>query len=227
MSQGNSRGFTLIELMLSMAFISILLISIALLVLQISNIYNRGITLREVDTTGRVIAEQFRRDISQQASFEISNINYFDYGIGGRLCTGYYSYVWNYAKAIEDGSSSLNKYETSISDVIKLIKINDPANDACKTSLAGVLPDITYNNSIVNLIPVSSNLALYEFNISKLTSDDITKESLYKISYTIGTNEQALIDNNQCRPPSDVSARDFSYCSINNFDIIVKAGSAK
>jgi type II secretory pathway component PulJ len=48
----HARGFTLIELMLSMSFVSILLISIAMLSIQLSNQYSRGLTLKEVTQAG-------------------------------------------------------------------------------------------------------------------------------------------------------------------------------
>lgn len=229
--QNNNLGFTLVELMLAMVFISILLISITLLVLQISNIYNRGITLREVDTTGRSIAEQFRRDLAQQASFGIGSSNYLvDVGTGsGRLCTGRYSYVWNYAKELEDNVAGLNKYSDG-DRVIKLIKINDQNAATCQKNASGVLGDIEPDKDrIVDLISADGSLALHGFSISRIAYNDFTKEGLYRLSFTLGTMEQDLIDANNglCKPPKEGSRRDFSYCAINNFDIIVKANSAK
>ena len=45
---GNRRGFTLIELMLAIAFISMLLLAIAAVGIQVGRIYTRGIVLRDV-----------------------------------------------------------------------------------------------------------------------------------------------------------------------------------
>lgn len=51
------QGFTLVELSLSMAFIAMLLLGIALLTIQISAIYNKGLTMRSVNESGRLIAK--------------------------------------------------------------------------------------------------------------------------------------------------------------------------
>ena len=50
---GNRRGFTLIELMLAIAFISMLLLAIAAVGIQVGRIYTRGIVLRDVNQAGR------------------------------------------------------------------------------------------------------------------------------------------------------------------------------
>lgn len=56
MTQVKSRGFTIIELMLSMTFLAMLMLVIALTTIQISNIYNKGVTLREVNQAGRSVS---------------------------------------------------------------------------------------------------------------------------------------------------------------------------
>ena len=55
MIQGYKKGFTLIELMLAMSFISVLLLSIAMVGIQAGKMYSRGIVLRDVNKAGRDI----------------------------------------------------------------------------------------------------------------------------------------------------------------------------
>ena len=50
-----SAGFTIVELMLAMAFLAVLLVVITMTVIQISNVYNKGLTLRAVDQAGRTL----------------------------------------------------------------------------------------------------------------------------------------------------------------------------
>jgi hypothetical protein len=64
MSSRQSKGFTLVELMLSMAFVSLLLLAIALLVIQISNMYNKGLTLRAVNESGQLIASDLQETLN-------------------------------------------------------------------------------------------------------------------------------------------------------------------
>ena len=66
------NGFTLIELMLAMAFVSALLIAVAMTVIQIASIYNRGITLKDVNQTGSSVASELQRNIAGSASFNIN-----------------------------------------------------------------------------------------------------------------------------------------------------------
>lgn len=92
-----SKGFTLIELMLAMTFVAALLIAIALTVIQISNIYNKGLTMKEVNQVGRSISDDLVRSISQSQSFAVPSDSYVTKDWGGRLCTGKFSYMelWN------------------------------------------------------------------------------------------------------------------------------------
>src|SRR5687768_8731757 len=122
MNHVNAKGFTLIELMLAMTFISVLLVAIAMTTIQISNIYTKGITLREVDQAGRTLSNELQRNISASVPFDVTPkkddspaTEDSKYVVrnedGGRLCLGKYSYLWNFGKAIEgDGAEIYNRY---------------------------------------------------------------------------------------------------------------------
>ena len=60
-----STGFTIIELTLAMAFISVLLLSIVMTAIQAGRIYNRGAVLRSVNQAGRDVSDTLRRDFLQ------------------------------------------------------------------------------------------------------------------------------------------------------------------
>ena len=58
------RGFTIIELMLAMTFVSFLLMAIAMVTVQVGKTYNRGLTLKTVNQSGRDITDSIRSDIA-------------------------------------------------------------------------------------------------------------------------------------------------------------------
>lgn len=60
----DKKGFTLVELTLAMAFLAILLITIAILIIRIVSIYQSGLTIRSVSSTGRQLIDDFTRSIS-------------------------------------------------------------------------------------------------------------------------------------------------------------------
>ncbi len=237
------RGFTLIELVLSMGFVSILMIAIAMTVIQISNIYNKGITLKEVNQTGRVIANELQSTIASSTPFSVdpgvgdkylndklgvvSRLIKQDWG--GRLCLGRYSFVWNYGKAIYGGDKTkMNTYSDS-SDQINLVKIYDPSNIYCVETSKKVIK----NDAIELLSSSQHSIAMHDI---KITTDDVTAidkktgQQLYSIELTLGTNDQnALMQNEEsetvCKPPSEPGS-DPSYCSVVKFNIAARAGNA-
>jgi len=60
---GSKKGFTLVELSLSIAFISILSITVALIINDAISTYRRGVTLNQVNTTGMDIVDDLRAAI--------------------------------------------------------------------------------------------------------------------------------------------------------------------
>lgn len=229
------KGFTLIELMLAMTFISALLVAIAMTTIQISNIYTKGITLREVNQAGRTLSEELQRNIASSSPFNVvaTDQDGTDSKFivknedGGRLCLGKYTYLWNLGKAIAgtDGAVVYNKYSDVVNtgdNQIRFVKVADPAGDLCRHP--ATMPSKTNANDL--LTSGDRDLVVHKFSIAK-TSDVVdTSQAIYAISFTLGTNdrEQLTTSNQSCRPPSD-NIGDEDYCSVNTFDIIARAGN--
>ena len=57
------KGFTMIELSPSMVFIGLLLVSIAAVTIQVTNIYQKGLAIRTVNATGQELVDEFSRAI--------------------------------------------------------------------------------------------------------------------------------------------------------------------
>jgi type II secretory pathway pseudopilin PulG len=238
------QGFTIIELMLAMAFVSALLIAIAMTVIQIGNIYNKGITYKDVNQAGRSIASELQRSIAESASFSIDAAdNHYviqkgdnDETLGGRLCLGQYSYIWNYGKYIQSGDSRINTYVDADSSTspIRFVKVLDPNTSYCVAN-SGVYPKINKANAVELLVVGQGSgsnqhdLALHSFTISSNPPQDSkTGQGLYSIEFLLGTNEQtALMGDSagtECRPPNDPLS-DVSYCSVNKFNVVARAGN--
>ena len=227
MNHDKKKGFTLIELMLAMTFISMLLIAIALTTIQISTIYTKGITLREVDQAGRTVSDELQRSIASSVPFDVTpkspttpNSKYVARTEGGRLCLGRYSYAWNYGKALDEGAP-YNKY--SDGSEVRFAKVKDSggglcANDGTQTINKADASDL--------LASGDRDLVLHKFSITKTADSAEIGQALYAISMIIGTNdrEQLMSNDASCKPPSE-GVGDEAYCSVNQFDLVARAGN--
>jgi prepilin-type N-terminal cleavage/methylation domain-containing protein len=225
MSHVKKDGFTLIELMLSMSFISLLLLAIAMTTIQVSNIYNRGLTLREVNQAGRSISEELQRNIAAATPFEVDPAapltKYIVHPEGGRLCIGRYTYAWNFGSALRAGAGTpYNTYPDNTP--IRFVKVNDPGGKLCTDPTL----DIQRTAATDMLTAGDRDLVMHKFTITKTANDPTMGASLYAISMTIGTNDEAelVTGDTSCKPPAE-SAGNENYCSVNQFDIIARAGN--
>lgn len=234
MSHDKTRGFTLIELMLAMTFITVLLMAIAMTTIQIGNIYNKGITLREVNQAGRAIADNLQRSIASSVPFDVTprvddspsteSSKYIVRDGGGRLCLGRYTYVWNYGKSIAGVAGAApvyNKYSDNGS-AVRFAKVADPSAALCTDTTLNV----PRSDATEMLVSGDRDLVIHAFAIKSDAQDAITGQAIYAISLTIGTNdhEQLTTNDASCKPPAEGAGRE-NYCSVNQFDIIARAGN--
>ncbi len=234
----HSRGFTIVELMLSMAFVSVLMVTIAMTVIQMANIYNKGVTLRAVDQAGRSVSRDMQTTLSDSQPLDIGvgplgganfrpqvrvggDITSPD---GGRLCTGSYSYVWNTGKGLE---SPINVYDRG-SDVIRLVKIRDAGALYCADNEKRIPKD----DAIELLSAGDRELAVQSLRVVTAATDPVSRQALYRVILEIGTNDADSLDQSTtitsidttCKPPSDdASQRDF--CAVNKFEFTVRTGN--
>jgi prepilin-type N-terminal cleavage/methylation domain-containing protein len=217
------RGFTLIELMLAMSFVSLLLLAIAMTTMEIGRIYNKGVTLKSVNQVGRDISDELQRTIAAGVPFDVSTHYVSQPNGGGRLCLGSYSYVWNYGAAIAGagGAKPMNVYADS-NDVIRFAKVNDTNAGLCSVPY----PKITRANAVELLTGGDHDLVIHRFDVAAQAKDDVSGQALYSITMTLGTNDQTTLasGNTSCRPPA-TSGGNEDFCSVNQFDIIARAGN--
>ncbi len=229
-------GFTLIELMLAMAFVAVLLLAIAAVVLQVAGIYNKGTTMKAVNQASRSIVTDMRRTIGESKPFSAA-ANFILLPVdtsatpaapeGGRLCTGLYTYVWNI------GDKHRNTYEGDSSRQLRFIRVSDNGGQYC------IDPNrnIKTTDNPTELFAADTGMAVQCLQINQMscsagtrpTVQDITVPlagtQLYGISMIISNADQDAIDGvGRCKAPSeDASVQ--NYCAINEIDFTVSAGN--
>lgn len=232
-------GFTIIELMLSMSFVSVLLIAIAVTTIQIGNIYNKGTSLRAVNQAGLAISTELQTNINQVTPFNIDTeegpgSHYIVRDGGGRLCTSRYTYAWNYGASLnggEDESAIYNKYDgaTGSTDSPRFVKVYDPDSALCAQPEKNIpMPGTGTASSIEMLSGQGRDLAIHAFSVISENGaiDQKTGQRLYDIEFILGTNDQAELTTNDrsCKPPTG-SSNDSAYCAVNIFRLTARAGN--
>lgn len=251
MNHGARRGFTIIELLLAMTFVAMLLLLIAATVIQISNIYNKGMTLRDVDQSGRTLTDDIRRTISESLPFRAetnfvqqrypgSDENNPD---GGRLCTGRYTYVWNYGKTLANTEMPpINVYTTG-EEVIRFVRVKDNNGAYCREE--NLDKPIKHEEATELLGETDAGwdggLALQSFSIEQVARNDVIDQALYRIVLEVGTvvvtnGEDGIdvlqreVDNRfntidtSCKPPRETGLQQ-NFCAVNQFDFTAQAGN--
>lgn len=77
----HKKGFTIIEITLAMTFLAILMVSIATLIMRITNIYQKGLAMRAINATGTEIIEDITRTVG--AASYLVDIHSQDAELGG------------------------------------------------------------------------------------------------------------------------------------------------
>jgi len=236
----SQKGFTIIELTLAMAFVSFLLLAIALSVIQVGSIYNRGMMLKEVNQTSRDISNDFTHSIEARGEINMTTdyvqVSSGGLKLGGRLCLGSVSYIWNYGEAVQrsEQGQSVDITKNWDGKPVRIAKVVDPTKKYCaKDAVSGAL--VTKNIATADKAQTNEllregdrTLELYQLEvISPLSAyDAATGQRLYTILYTIGSGKyDALVaDRTACKGPTEPGS-DLQYCTVEQFSVVVRAGS--
>lgn len=112
-------GFTLVELLLALTFVSFILLFIVFAMLQVMGNYNKGLAIKEINQTSRTIVEE----MSRVARFSSINTINTSATARGRICFGSVSYVWN------TKGSSTNKLSNNAA--VTLSRVEDAGGALC------------------------------------------------------------------------------------------------
>lgn len=238
----NSWGFTLIELMLAMSFVSVLLLAIAMILIHSGNLYNRGLTLKSVNQAGRDISDVLRRDFLQANASKVSRQADEQQAViwvraggevrSGRFCLGDYSYVWNAPKVIAGEVSGgpgvvVESGGPRAGKALNFARVIDPDGTLCqKDAASGKLPDTVHYTAISHLLKPAQEgdviLAVHDMTVRTLADDGVSS-GLFAVEFTLGTSQLESIDtaNGACRPPADGRANS-NFCAINHFALTMR-----
>ena len=237
------KGFTLIELMLAMTFIAILLLAIAMTVIQLGNIYRKGLSLKEVNQVSRDISSDVRKSLSSVDAIDLTT-DYVTTTAGGRVCFGNYTYIWNTGKVLApttptDSNVVWYGSETNSSHTkyVRFAKVPDASKLYCAKSGGGAL---TYKNiravdaaQAQELLSSVQDGGEYKVNINQISLvtsassyDSSTGERLYVFNYVVGSglNSTMATDQLSCLVDGTVGA-DAQYCNVKQFSLVIKAGN--
>lgn len=239
-SRRTYAGFTMIELMLSMSFIALLLLAIASSVIFVNSVYSKGILVKSVNESGRLIANTIKSDISASRMISVpttaigigtpvNTVSYVNGPHGGRLCMANVSYVWNYAASLNSANRNRFAGETSTSVPIRFIRVDDRgqlcANPTQNVDRSKATEYLTGTDGL--------DLALYGFRIysSSRQHDAASGQRLYTVDFTLGTSDASMVRDSsnplldrECTPPAE-SSNTFNYCSINRFNLTARAAN--
>ena len=191
-------GFTLVELSLSIAFISVLSITVALLISNTIAAYHRGVVLDQVNTVGMQIVDDMRYSIQNAqarlcdedckyswsgatGTFRQNDTNYNVVKYGA-FCTGSYSYLWNSGYLFDGNAYKISGEKLSLryrdgegnaktSSNFKLLKVMDEERAVCTMA----------NNS--NLIDISSgDISMVDEEPIDLMSGNSNGLALYSLN---------------------------------------------
>lgn len=230
-----SKGFTLIELMISMTFLSILLIAITVATLQIMHQYSKGMTVKSINQIGRNLADSIRRDarsLSTVGGGKYVAPNTVGAGGLGRLCLGSASYIWNTDSALRDGTGV--KYTGVPSPrMIAMARVNDQGGQYClpvsgnyRMDVPATLATEMLSNSLDTTTATTgtfTELALYEMTLTPMVTNN--PGVLYTLQFTLGTNQSGTIDtvDQSCLNQSNTTSN-YDFCAVNKFQIVLRMG---
>lgn len=93
MKYSNRSGFTLTELMFAMTFLASILLFATLVFVQGLAIYNKGLTIKQINETGRSITTDLSRSSNSATNIVISGRETPQF-----ICIGATAYMWNVAE---------------------------------------------------------------------------------------------------------------------------------
>lgn len=197
MKKQREAGFTLVELTLAMAFLAFIMVFVVVVLLQIMNIYNKGIAMTQINQTGRQLSD----DITSSIRFaQPSTVTYLS--ASNRLCTGDVSYIWNV-----NGGTTNSFGDTT--NALGVVRVKDSTSDYCNnTSLKPNLADAKVT------VLAGPSVSVLGFTVSK--SPSFVK--IVSVLSTSGNNKPVLNGGNWTCLGSGGGSGSNPYCAFATFD---------
>jgi len=197
-----NAGFTLVELMLAMAFFGSVLIIATLLFTQTLNIYNKGMTVKQMSQVGRTLIEDITRIVNSGQSIEIGQNNKAE--ISCISVDKNTVYLWNIADptaTVGSGyTSDYYTYSDGAKEPINFVKLTNQNGKNCasyatnrevaRSEASAVVGDTV---RVYSMSAASLNGTDKLTRIAMLLGTFDTVGSSYNLSYNTSTN------NFECR----------------------------
>ncbi len=208
MSRNQQSGFTITELSLAMTMLSILLVIILLSVINITTIYNKGVTLKRANQSGAAIGLELQSSLRRSS---LGNVQAVQKQLSPtvstytRLCTGVYSFIWSVRG---DGNNAIENY--SDGQEISFIKMRDSSSQQCHTTP----PAIDRNDPSITVLLGDELVVRPPTNIS--ISDN---QKLITFEYTVSTPEGDDIIYDDTGRSSCQGGKADDFCALNTFKV--------
>lgn len=219
--RNKQAGFTITELSLSMAMLSVLLVIILLSILNIIGIYNKGLTLKRANQAGRAIASEVQTSFHKTDSTStIADVTWRQTEqvdgeqVYTRLCTGHYSFIWNVHSI--NGSKTNEEFEDSSDGPLGMVRVRDSSSDYCRPNGSDYKKPA---KSDVNVLLGDDLVIRQPVSVQVGKSEDpavLSTTKLVRFVYTISTPEgENLIFEGGSAKCQGGSGDDF--CALNTF----------
>lgn len=214
------------ELMLAMGVIAFLLLSVAGLIIQMTNTITRGTTYKDLNAASRTINADLTKTFNSTSVLDgwdgqnNNNEYYRVVGGSGAFCTGSVSYLWN-TNLKESGA--LIVYRDN--NPVRFVKIRDTAKSYCSnTARSTVWRNVPRNDTVTEILSNSEvNLQLHSISFTSggnLISSS-SNQMIVNIAYVLGTPDNDDIRMNAGSRNCEGNVKS-NYCAVNKFELTVR-----
>lgn len=207
-------GFTLVELLLAMAFFGSVLMLATMLLMQVLNIYNKGMVVKQMNQVGRTLMEDMARVGNSGKKVTLGSVS----GKVSCITIDDVTYIWNRASEgieDEDGYAETSLYKDSSTKPINFVKISKAGTD-CDT-IKTETPDTLQTNDLSPV--VGGTVRVYDMTVEKLADTNLVRVAMTLGTYDAPKSEYNLYKNGsnwECRPTGVGN-----FCAKANFETVL------
>jgi prepilin-type N-terminal cleavage/methylation domain-containing protein len=200
----HQSGFTLIELMLALAFVAFIILFAVTTVIQVMQTYNKGLAVKQISQAGRTTLEDLTRFLrtADPGAVNVSALN------SGRACFGGVSYVWNVYNA-----STPNKYDDN--SAFTFVRVSDAASAMCNNS-SGSYPQVPKAQATDIL---TGNIWVMQVAISAPS----VSNPLVDLNIQLAVANDPALSSGQCAQGGSAG----QFCATSNFTTTVMTGGGE
>jgi prepilin-type cleavage/methylation N-terminal domain protein len=221
------KGFTIMELMLAMGVIAFLLLSVAGLIIQMTNTITRGTTYKDLNAASRTINADLTKTFNSTSILDgwdgrnNSNEYYRVVGGSGAFCTGSVSYLWN--TNLERSGALIVHAEDN--NPVRFVKIRDTAKNYCSNNAQStVWTKVPHDDTVTEILSNSEvNLQLHSISFSSGGNliNRPSNQMIINIAYVLGTPNNNDIRMNAGSRNCEGNVKS-NYCAVNKFELTVR-----